>query len=144
MVSRVAKFGHYSVTFEERSDGHYCFVRTWEGNSLCVNVEALGQLVPHTELSSLSRVVSILTSGLIPISIRGVSPSVLRVLSDERSDGRRFILAREFSAEMFLHCYSVAHQEMFGMLEVTTLIDFRMLRLHGALKEPWMEDVPVL
>ena len=97
MVSRVARFGHYSMTFEERSDGQYCFVHTWEGNSLlslCVNVEKLGQRVPHAELSSLSRVVTSLPSGLMPLSIRGMSPSLLRVVSDERSDGRRFILAR--------------------------------------------------
>ena len=72
MVSRVVKFGHYSVTFEERSDGQYCFVRTLEVNpllSLCVNVEAPGQRVPHAELSSLSQVVSNLPAGLMPISV---------------------------------------------------------------------------
>ena len=63
---------------------------------------------------------------------------MLRVMNDERSDGRRFVLAREFSSEMFLHCYRVAHQEIFGMLEVTTMIDYLMLRLLGALQEPWM------
>ena len=147
MVSRVAKFGHYSMTFEERSDGQYCFVHTWEGNSLlslCVNVEKLGQRVPHAELSSLSRVVTSLPSGFMPLSIRGMSPSFLRVVSDERSDGRRSILAREFSSEVFLHCYRVAHQAIFGMLEVTTMIDFLMLRLRGALQEPWMENVAEL
>ena len=147
MVLRVVRFGHYSVTFEERSDGQYCFVRTWEGISLlclCGNVEAPGQRVPHAELSSLLRVVSSLPSGLMTISIRGGSPSLLRNMGAERSDGRRFIVAREFSSEMFLHWYRVAHQEIFGMLKVTTMIDYLMLRLRGALQEPWMEDVPAL
>ena len=99
-------------------------------------MEKLDQRVPHAELSSLSRVVTILPSGLMPLGIRGMSPFLLRVVSDERSDGRRFILAREFSSEVFLHCYRVAHQEIFGMLEVTTMIDFLMLRLRGALQEP--------
>ena len=129
MVSRVAKFEHYSMKFEERSDGQYCFVHTWEDNSLlslCVNVEAPGQRVPHGDLSSLSRVVSSLPTELMPLSVRGLSPSVLRVVSDNRTDGRRFILAREFSTEVFLHCFRVAHQEIFGMLEVNTMIDFLM------------------
>ena len=30
------------------------------------------------------------------------------------------------------------------MLQVTTMMNFLMLRLRGALQEPWMEDVPVL
>ena len=109
---------------------------------ICINVEPLGQRVPQAALSSLSRIVTSLPSASFPVSIRGVSPSILRVLSDERSDGHRFVFAREFSTDVFLHCYRVAHQEIFGLLEVTTMVDFLMLRLRGALQEPWMEDLP--
>ena len=98
----------------------------------CINVEPLGQRVPQSELSSLSRIITSLPSASFPVSIRGVSPSILRVLSDERSDGHRFVYAREFSVDVFLHCYRVAHQEIFGLLEVTTMVDFLMLRLRGA------------
>ena len=83
-------------------------------------------------------------SSSFPVSIRGVSPSILRVLSDERSDRHRFVYAREFSADVLLHCYRLAHQEIFGLLEVTTMVDFLMLRLRGALQEPWIEDLPEL
>ena len=79
-----------------------------------------------------------------PSSIRGTGPSVLRVLSDERNDGHRFVYAREFSPDVFLHCYRLAHQEIFGLLEVTTMVDCLMLRLRGAMQEPWMEDLPEL
>ena len=147
VVSRVTAFNCYCVSFEDRDDGQYCFVRTWEGNSLleiCVNVEPLGQRIPQSELSSLSRVVTSLPSGLMPVSIRGVSQPVLRVLSEERSDGCRFVYAREFSVDVFLHCYRVAHQEIFGLLETTTMVDYLMLRLRGALQEPWMIDLPNL
>ena len=140
-------FNCYSVRFEEHPDGQYCFVLTWDGNTLldiCINVEPLGQRVPQAELSSLSRIVTSLPSASFPVSIRGVSPSILRILSDERIDGHRFVYAREFSTDVFLHCYRVAHQEIFGLLEVTTIVDFLMLRLRGALQEPWMEDLPEL
>ena len=111
---------------------------------VCINVEPLGQRVPQSELSSLSRIVTSLSSASLPISIRGASPSFLRVVNDERSDGHRLVYAREFSSDVFLHCYRIAHQEIFGMLEVTTMVDFLMVRLRGALQEPWMEDLPEL
>ena len=132
------------MRFEEHSDGQYCFVLTWEGNTLldiCVNYEPLGQRVPQSELSPLSRIVTSLPSAPFPISIRGTGPSVLRVLSDERSDGQQFVYAREFSSDVFLHCYRVAHQEIFGLFEVTIMVDFLVMRLRGALQEPWMEDL---
>ena len=134
------------MCFEEL-EGQNCFVRTWNGNDLleiCVNVEPLGQRIPEPELSSLSRVVTSLPSSLLPVSIRGISQSVQPVLSDERSDGYCFVYAREFTAEVFLHCYRIAHQEIFGLLEVTTMVDFLMLRLRGALQQPRMDDLPDL
>ena len=62
-----------------------------------------------------------LPSSPFPISIRGTGLSLLGVLSDERSDGQRFVYAREFSADVFLHCYRVAHQEIFGLLNFVGL-----------------------
>ena len=132
------------MRFEEHSDGRYCFVLTWKGNTLldiCINVEPLGQRVPQSELSHHDKSAF---SFLFPISICGTGPSFLRVLSDERSDGQRFVYAREFSSDVFLHCYRVTHQEIFGLLEVTTMIDFLVMRLRGALQEPWLEDLPEL
>ena len=91
------------------------------------------------------------TSRLLPeifrnaiVAIRGISLFVLRVLSDNRTDGHHFIFCREFTPEAFLRCYQQAHREIFGMLEITTMIDFLMLRLRGALNQPWMEDTPQL
>ena len=56
-----------------------------------MNVEELGQRVPVSELSSLSRVVCIVESSHMPLSIRGGPQSFLRVLSDARTDGRLFV-----------------------------------------------------
>ena len=111
---------------------------------VCVHVEASGQKVPNSELAGLSRVVDSIVSCPLPMSCQGGSASLLRVLSDNRVDGRQFVLGQEFSEEAFLQCFREAHQEVFGMLEVTSMVDFLVLRLRGALQEPWMEDVTVV
>ena len=147
LLSRLVAFGEYSVTFEEVNGRQLCFVSTWEDNSLldiCVGVEVLQQRVAASELASLSRVVCALESGQMPLSIRGGPQSFLSVLSDSRTDGRLFIYCREFTSDTFMQCYRQADQEIFGMLEVSAMIDYLMLRLKTALPEPWMEDVSTL
>ena len=122
-------------------------MQTWDGHELfcvCVHVEASGQKVPNSELAGLSRVVDSIVSCQLPMSCQGGSASLLRVLSDNRVDGRQFVLSQEFSEEAFLQCFREAHQEVFGMLEVTSMVDFLVLRLRGALQESWMEDVTVV
>ena len=104
VISRAEAFGAYSVSFEGHLGGQHCVVRTWEGNSLlevCVNVETLGQRVPDAEFPSLSRVVCSLPESSLPIIVHGVGSFLLRVLSEERTDGRQFVLARGFSSEVF-------------------------------------------
>ena len=77
----------------------------------------------------------------LPLSIQGGSPSLFCVLSDNGKDGRQFVVFKEFTVDLFLQCYRAAHQHIFRMLDVTTMEDILMLRLRGALQEPWMEDV---
>ena len=147
LLSRVAIFKEYSVSFEEFGGEQLCIVRTWEEDALlevCINVEDVGQRVPDAELSSLSRIVCSCGGELMPLSIRGGPQSFLRMLSDNRTDGRLFVYCREFTSEVFLQCYRQAHQEIFGMLEVATMVDFLMLRLRPALQEPWLEDLVTL
>ena len=147
LVARIADFKSYSVSFVDRVDGKQCLVRTWAEDScleVCVDVQPLGQSVPQAELGSLSRVLGSIPGGQLPLSIEGASPSLLRVLSDNRDDGHQFILSRHFSEEVFISCYRQAHQEVLGMMEVTSMLDYLMLRLRGALQEPWLEDTLVL
>ena len=147
LVARVGEFKCYSVVFVERDDGKHCLVQTWEKDSLlevCVDVQPLGQRVPQAELKSLACVLGSIPSGQLPLSVEGASPSLLRVLSDNRDDGCQFILSRHFSEETFLNCYRQAHHEVLGMMEVTTMLDYLVLRLRGALQEPWLEDASVL
>ena len=147
LVARIGEFKCYSIVFVDRPDGKHCLVRAWESHNfleVCVDVQPLGQSVPQAELASLSCVLGSIPSGQLPVSIEGSSPSLLRVISDNRDDGHQFILSRHFSEEVFLSCYRQAHQEVLGMMEVTAMIDYLMLRLRGALPEPWLEDTPVL
>ena len=144
LFSRIAAFREYSVFFEDHADGLYCIVRTWDEQDLqeiCVHVEALGQKVPRAELSSLARVISCVMTSQLPLSIHDGSASLLRVLGDNRIDGRQFLVSKEFTVDLFLQCSREAHQHIFGMLEVTTMVDFLMLRMRGALQEPWMGDM---
>ena len=46
------------------------------------------------------------------LSIHGVSPSLLRVLSDNRVDGRQFVVYKVFTMNLFLQCYREAHQHI--------------------------------
>ena len=111
---------------------------------VCVDVQTAGQRIPLAELNSLSCILGSVPGGQLPLSVEGASPSLLRVLSDARKDDHQFILSRNFTEEVFLGCYGQAHQEVLGMMEVTATIDYLMLRLRGALREPWLEDAAVL
>ena len=46
------------------------------------------------------------------LSIHGVSPSLLRVLSDNRVDGRHFVVYKVFTMNLFLQCYREAQQHI--------------------------------
>ena len=147
VVSRISAFRDYSVFFTEDSDLVGCFVQTWYEDSLfsvCIRLEVSGQRVSCAELAGLSRIVGSLPSCQLPLSCQGGSPTLVRVLNDNRVSGRQFIVCRACTEKLFLQCYQEAHQAIFGGLEVTSMVDFLMLRLRGPLQESWMEDVPVL
>ena len=74
----------------------------------------------------------------------GCSTSLLRVLKDNRVDGRQFFYCREFTEDDFLREYRQAEQEVFGRLDTSLMIDFLMLRLRGALQESWMDGARTL
>ena len=122
-------------------------MRTWDDNSLlgvCVRMEIAGQRVPCVDLASLSCNVGSLPTSQLPLSCQSGSPTLVRVLNDNREDGRQFIVFRNFTKVMFLLCCQKTHQAVFGTLEVTSMVDVHLLRLQGALREPWIENVPML
>ena len=130
----IAAFKEYSILFEDHADGVYCVVRSWDENEwqeICVRVQSLGQQVPRAELSSLSRVIYCVITSQLPLSVHGGSPSHLCVLNDNRVAGRQFVVCKEYTVDLFLQCYRKVHQHIFDMLEVTTMVDFLMLRWRG-------------
>ena len=68
----------------------------------------------------------------------------MRVLGDSRTDGRRFIVFEQFGPEGFLQCIRQAHQDVFGMVEVSTLMEYTVHRMKSALYEEWTENRPIL
>ena len=126
----------------DRVNGQFFVVRTGDENELqsscvCVCVEASGQRAPCSELSCLSSFIDNVT----PASCHSLFRVVVQVCAEIRVGGRRFVVWQEFNVDVFLKCSRQAHQAVSGMLEVTTLVDYLMLRLRGALQEPWLEDV---
>ena len=143
LFARIGAFREYSISFMESDGYHKCFVQTFDEHtlmSICVRVEASGQRIPEADLAGLSRVIDSTASCQMPLSCQGCSPTLLRILSDNRVDGREFLMYREFTVDVFLHCYQLANQEVFGGLETTAKVDFLMLRLRGAIQEPWCES----
>ena len=110
------------MSHEER-----CYVHCWEGKCLkkiCVSGQTLDQKVPDAELVPSAHVVTCFEGEQLPVSILGTSLSLIRVLDDKRSDGRRFMMWQSFSEEVFLQCFQQSHQDVFGMLEVTTALEY--------------------
>ena len=147
VVSRIASFREYSVFFVSDATTHECFVHTWDEDSLfsvCVRVESPGKRVPVAELAGISRIVESVPYCQLPLSCQGGSVSLLRVLNDNRVDGRQFLYCREFTGDDFLRDYRHAEQEVFGRLGTSSMVDFLVLRLRGALQESWMDGAPAL
>ena len=91
--------------------------------------------MPDAELVPLAQVVPCFEAEQLPVSILGAIPSFIRVLDDQRADVRRFMMWQLFSEEVFLQCFRQSHQDVFGMLEVTTALEYVIHRLKGSLYE---------
>ena len=137
----------YSVEFMKRGGLEYCHVVYWEEENLkkiCVDSQPLDQKFPDAELIPLARVMCSLSDGPLPISMRGCSPLLLRELCESRDDARQFVVASTFNGEVFLQCFRQAHQDVFGMVELITLIEYIVVRMKSAMYEEWTEDKVVL
>ena len=147
MVNDVKSFREYGIQFEEVGNEERCYVHCWEGTCLkniCVSSQTLDQKVPDAELVPLAQVVTCFEGEQLLVSVLGAGPSLIRVLDDNRADGRRFMMWQSFSEEVFLQCFWQSHQDVFGMLEVTTALEYVIHCLKGSLYEDWTEDKPLL
>ena len=107
-------------------------------------MKSAGQRVPASELALLSRIEDSVPSCQLPLSCQAGSVSLLHVLNDNRIEGRQFLYCHEFADDDFIRGYRQADQEIFGRLDVTSMVDFLVLRLRGALQKWWMERAPTL
>ena len=144
MLSSVSGFRAYGLQYEKEDNVERCYVLYWDDKHLmkiCIGCESLDQAMPFPELVP---IVDSLGSTLLPIEILGGSPSLLRVLEDDRSDARRFVVYEKFDEEVFLRCVQQADQDIFAMVNVMTLVDYLLQRLKTALYEDWTEGKVVL
>ena len=135
------------MQFEKSGNMERCNVLCWDGLTLkkiCVGDQALDQKMPEPELLPLARVANCLEGQRLPVSVLGASPSLIRVLDANRTDDRPFLSWQSFDEEVFLQCFRQSHQDIFGMVEVTTALEYVIHRLKGALYEDWTEDKPLL
>ena len=107
-------------------------------------MECLDQLLPDAELIPLSRITYCLDPPQFPLCIGGASPTLFRVVGDVRPDSRDFVVNEQFTSEVFLECFRRAHQKIFGMLEIVTVVEYIVLRMRSALHEAWTEGKTVL
>ena len=104
----------------------------------------MNQAVPLPEFLPLSKFVGSLSASQLPIPILGASPSLIRVLDDNRADGRRFVIHQTFDEETLLQCVLQADKDVFGTVSIVTLVEYLIHRLKSALYEEWTEDKFVL
>ena len=79
---------------------------------------------------------------LYPVALVGGSSSVVNCLNSIRDDGMVFVPYRAFTSSVssvLLKCVQQAHQDVFGMLDIITDVDYLMVRLRTALYEEWID-----
>ena len=64
----------------------------------------------------------------LPLPCQNGSPTLVRVLNDNRVDGCQFIVCRTFPEKIILQRFQEAHEAVFGGLEVTSMVDCPILR----------------
>ena len=102
---------------------------------VCVGSESLERPKPLSELEPMARFVSSVEDERLPVAVRGARLSLLRVLGDERTDERHFIVQQGCSEDLFLEVFHQAHQDKFGMIGIVTLVEFVVVRMRSAVYE---------
>ena len=106
---------------------------------VCVLVEDHDVRLHHSELLCLSRVMCSVNGSSYLVALIGGSSSVANCLNSIRDDGMVFVPYRAFTCGVFLTCVQQAHQDVYGMLDIITVIDYLMVPLRTALYEEWID-----
>ena len=143
VLSAVGSRNEYALFYEKDADVERCFVVRRLDDSLrkiCVGQELLNQTMPMSELVSLAQFVNNFPNAGLPLTVSGASPLLVQVIEDNRSDEKRFLVHRQFTEVVFLQCLKYAHQDVFVMVEVTSLVDYVIIRLKSTVFEDWTES----
>ena len=146
-IANASRFGYYSLDFCEREDGRYCHLVCWEEGQLrkiCVGVEPVDIPLLDSELIPLSRVVCAFDAPKLPVSLHGASVTLTRVIEDNRTDGGHFVVFQLFGDDEFLQLFRQAYNDIFGMVEVVTIVEHVVHRLKSCLRDEWLLEHPVL
>ena len=87
---------------------------------ICIGEEPSDQPMPNSELVPVVQFVHSLPNARLPLCIGGANPILIRVIEDNRNDGKRVVVHLQFTEEVFLQCVRQAHHDVFGMVEVTS------------------------
>ena len=77
------------MDFKKTDSVEYCYIVYWEDDhseKVCVDSQPLDQTFPDAELIPIARVMSSVGEQLLLVAIRGCSPLLLRVFSEDRRD----------------------------------------------------------
>ena len=152
-VLRVVVLGHFALSREYSVDiarddcMECCYVVYWEEECLkkiCVDSRPIDQKFPDAELVPIARVLCSVEDAPWPVSNRNCSPLLLRVFSENRRDARQFIVNEPFEGNAFLQCFRQAHQDVFCMVELITLVEYIVRRMKSASHKECTEDKVVL
>ena len=117
-----------------------------EGNlkKICVSVEPPTCQLIESELVPLSRVACAFETPQLPISVLGSSATLTRVVDDHRDDGKHFVVYQLLSDDDFLLMFRRAYNDIFGMVEIVTVVEHVVHRLHSCVRDDWLVDQPLL
>ena len=115
MLKNIVNFKEYVVQFEKTGAEERCYVLCWEGDFLKkVCVACQSLQLPMPDAE------------LVPMA---------RIMCS---------LGTKQLEEVLLQSFRQAHQDVFGMLEVVTAVEYVVLRLKSVVHEDWLEDKPCL
>ena len=147
VIKCVKTCGFFSFDFEEKTDGLYFFVRTWDLNRvirICVCVEPVGQPFPEAEINCLSRFLSCVGTKFRPLVISGVSSLVNSFYNDSNKKQGKLLSYVQYSPELFIEHVRKAGGNLFGLVDPFTLLEFLVWKLKPALNEPWLVPLTAL
>ena len=147
-LKSIVSFKEYTIQYEKSGTEERFYVLCWKGDylkNISAGCQSVDLPVPDAELIHLAQVVHCLSLQQFPLSIVGGSPSLLRVLDITGvTVGSLCVCVQRFNEDVFMLCFRQALQDILGILEVLTAVEYVILRLKSVVYDDWVEDKPCL